>query len=80
MPLLLEFEPRATAPEVIGVDMDVRLWHPRRHYTQSLIGKKPPQFREAAPPSSSTDGKKFAGTALIISRRGAAAVSVAGSL
>ena len=45
-----------------------------------VIGRKPPQFREAAPPISSADAAKFAGTSLIISTRGAATASVVGSL
>lgn len=69
-----------TATEAIVVDKH-KLVAPPPEGTldQSLIGKKPPQFREAASPISSADAAKFAGTSLIISTRGAAAASVAGS-
>jgi hypothetical protein len=69
-----------TAIEAIVVNKHKVVAPPEGTLHQSLIGRKPPQFREAASPISSADAGIFAGTSLIISTRGAAADSVAGSL
>jgi hypothetical protein len=68
-----------TATEAIVMGKHKVVAPPEGTLHQSLIGRKPPQLREVASPISSADAAKFAGTSLIISTRGAAAASVAGS-